>query len=35
MAAAAGITLPDASPLLHFSRKLEVLVWPLRRLPRA
>jgi uncharacterized protein YqjF (DUF2071 family) len=32
MAGAAGITLPDVPPLLHFSRKLEVLVWPLRRL---
>jgi len=32
MAAAAGITLPDVPPLLHFSRKLEVRVWPLRRL---
>jgi hypothetical protein len=32
MAAAAGITLPDVPPLLHFSRKLDVLVWPLRRL---
>jgi len=31
MAAAAGITLPDVPPLLHFSRKLDVLVWPLRR----
>ena len=32
MAAAAGITLPDVPPLLHFSRQLEVLVWPLGRL---
>ena len=31
MAAAAGISLPDLPPLLHFSRKLQVLVWPLRR----
>jgi uncharacterized protein YqjF (DUF2071 family) len=31
MAAAAGITLPDMPPLLYFSRRLEVLVWPLRR----
>ena len=31
MAAAAGIALPDTPPLLHFSRKLDVLVWPLRR----
>ncbi len=27
MAAAAGITLPAERPLLHFSRKLDVLVW--------
>lgn len=31
MAAAAGIKLPNVAPLLHFSRRLEVLVWPLRR----
>ena len=31
MAAASGITLPDTKPLLHFSRRLDVLVWPLRR----
>jgi uncharacterized protein len=31
VAAAAGITLPAAAPLLHFARKLEVLIWPLRR----
>jgi hypothetical protein len=30
MAAAAGIELPDAQPLLHFSRYIKVLVWPLR-----
>jgi uncharacterized protein len=30
MAQAAGIELPAIPPLLHFSRKLEVLVWPLR-----
>lgn len=34
MAAAAGIALPETAPLLHFSRKLDVLVWPLRRLRR-
>jgi uncharacterized protein len=28
-AAAAGIQLPDAPPLLHFSKRQEVLVWPL------
>jgi uncharacterized protein len=31
MVAAAGIALPDTPPLLHFSRRLEVLIWPLRR----
>lgn len=32
MAAAAGITLPDIDPLLHFSKHLEVLIWRLRRI---
>jgi uncharacterized protein len=27
-----GIELPDADPILHFSRRLDVLAWPLRRL---
>lgn len=27
MAQAAGITLPESKPLLHFSREIEVLVW--------
>ena len=31
MAAAANITLPETPPLLHFSRYLEVLIWPLRQ----
>lgn len=31
MAAAASIALPDLPPLLHFSKRLEVLIWPLRR----
>lgn len=31
MAAAAQIALPDSAPLLHFSKALEVLIWPLRR----
>jgi uncharacterized protein len=31
MASTAGISLPQSSPLLHFARKLEVLIWPLRR----
>ena len=30
VAEASGIALPDAKPLLHFARKLEVLIWPLR-----
>jgi len=28
-AAAAGIQLPDTPPLLHFSKRQEVLIWPL------
>jgi uncharacterized protein YqjF (DUF2071 family) len=31
MASAAGITLPDIPPLLHFAKKLQVLIWPLKR----
>lgn len=31
IAAAARIKLPDAVPILHFARKIEVLIWPLRR----
>jgi len=31
VAAAAGVSLPNSAPLLHFARKLEVLIWPLRR----
>jgi uncharacterized protein len=31
VAAAAGIPLPSAAPLLHFARRLEVLIWPIRR----
>jgi uncharacterized protein len=30
MAAAVGICLPETTTLLHFARKLEVLIWPLR-----
>ena len=30
MADSAGITLPDTRPLLHFARRLDVLIWPLR-----
>ncbi len=32
MATACGITLPSVPPLLHFSRRLDVLIWPLRRI---
>ncbi len=35
MAAASGISLPDQPPLLHFARRLDVAVWPLRRLTGA
>ena len=31
MALAAGIRLPEVPPLLHFSKKLEVLIWPLKK----
>ncbi len=31
MASAAQICLPDAPPLLHFAKSLDVLIWPLRR----
>jgi uncharacterized protein YqjF (DUF2071 family) len=30
MARAAGIELPTIPPLLHFSKRVEVLIWPLR-----
>ena len=30
MAQAAGVRLPDTQPLLHFARRLDVLIWPLR-----
>jgi uncharacterized protein len=32
MAMAAGINLPETQPLLHFARRLDVLIWPLRRI---
>ena len=32
MALSAGVELPASSPLLHFSRKQDVLIWPLRPL---
>lgn len=31
MATAAGIKLPDTRPLLHFSKRQDVLIWPLQR----
>ena len=31
LAAAAGISLPETAPSLLFARRLEVLIWPLRR----
>jgi uncharacterized protein len=31
VAAAAGISLPNSAPSLLFARRLEVLIWPLRR----
>jgi uncharacterized protein YqjF (DUF2071 family) len=30
MAEAAGIRLPSIAPLLHFSRRQDVVAWPLR-----
>jgi uncharacterized protein len=31
VASAAGISLSSVPPLLHFARRLEVLIWPLRK----
>ena len=31
MGQASGIDLPEIYPLLHFSKRLEVLIWPLKR----
>ena len=31
MAASAGIQLPGIQPLLHFAKRLEVLIWPLKK----
>jgi hypothetical protein len=31
MARVAGIDLPELCPMLHFSKKLEMLVWPLEK----
>lgn len=30
IATVAGLVLPETEPLLHFARKLDVLIWPLR-----
>ena len=30
VAAAAQIALPDTAPVLHFAKRLDVLIWPLR-----
>jgi len=35
VAEAASIALPNGPPLLHFSKRLEVLIWPLRRAEQA
>jgi len=35
MAEAASIALPNGPPLLHFSKRLKVLIWPLRRADQA
>src|SRR5207237_8334729 len=32
MPSAAGITLPQSPPFLHFARRLDVLIWSLREL---
>jgi hypothetical protein len=32
MALARGIALPQVAPVLHFARRLDVVVWPLQRL---
>jgi uncharacterized protein YqjF (DUF2071 family) len=34
MADAAGIRLPSMSPLVHFSKRQDVVAWPLRRIGR-
>jgi uncharacterized protein YqjF (DUF2071 family) len=34
MASAAGITLPPDAPLLHFARRIEVVIWPIKRAAR-
>jgi uncharacterized protein len=34
MAAVAGIELPSTAPLLHFARRIDVVIWPIRRARR-
>jgi len=34
VASAAGIHLPASAPVLHFAKRLEVLIWPLHRVMR-
>jgi hypothetical protein len=34
MSAAAGITVPNTTVLLHFARRIDVLIWPIRRAGR-
>jgi hypothetical protein len=31
VAVSAGIQLPRTQPLLHFAKRLEVLIWPLKK----
>jgi uncharacterized protein len=31
MAKVAGIGLPQVQPLAHFSKRLQVLIWPLKK----
>lgn len=31
MASAAGVVLPGTPPVLHFAKRLDVVIWPLRR----
>jgi uncharacterized protein len=31
MTIAAGVPIPQLAPLLHFSRRLDVLIWPLHK----
>ena len=35
VAPASNISLPNTRPLLHFARRLDVLIWPLRQLSQA